>query len=70
MTCAYKIIHDQLCDKKDRHDCSYCLTVTGNHGDDDRGAGGRTLDENGEEDADHQSNDRVCQQTVGLEHAA
>ena len=46
------------------------LTVAGNHGDYDGGAGGGALDEDGEEDADHEADDRVGEKTVALEYAA
>jgi hypothetical protein len=42
------------------------LTVAGDEGDDDGGAGGGALNEDGEEDGQHQADDRVCQQSAVL----
>ncbi len=44
------------------------LTVARDERDDDRGAGRGALDENGEEDGDHQTHDRVGKQGAALEN--
>jgi len=46
------------------------LTLAGDHGDDDWGAGGGALDQHGEEDANHESNHRVGQEFTWTEDVA